>query len=231
MKNTIILFLLFFQFQSACSQCGIENLESWGTAGGAWLRQSFTLSQGVENPEISIPIFFSTSPITMEMSLYQGSVWDETPTFMYSSLIEVTGSCCPDYPEEENWYTMNVLGEELLANQEYFIQIQDVANASVAFGFGTAGTTDMFPQGEQRDPLTPYSGVGFWFPDLVFRVEGTCVSCDGDLNLDGIVGVQDIQILLNNFGCIGNCVGDINEDGVVGSNDLTILLSLFGNIC
>ena len=56
------------------------------------------------------------------------------------------------------------------------------------------------------------------------------VECQSDVNFDGSVGLQDLQILLFNFGRTDatNADGDVNGDGVV---DLQLLLFAFGTSC
>jgi len=49
----------------------------------------------------------------------------------------------------------------------------------------------------------------------------------GDVNLDGTVGTNDLNLVLNNFGING--LGDANGDGVTGTNDLNFVLNNFGN--
>lgn len=48
----------------------------------------------------------------------------------------------------------------------------------------------------------------------------------GDLNEDGLVGSQDLSIMLNNWGqtSFGSNPADLNNDGVVNAPDLTILV-------
>ncbi len=51
----------------------------------------------------------------------------------------------------------------------------------------------------------------------------------GDLDGDGDVDLQDLAILLADYGCTsGNCVGDIDGDGVTGLQDLAVLMSNYG---
>ena len=57
------------------------------------------------------------------------------------------------------------------------------------------------------------------------------VACDSDINLDGVVGVDDLLLLLGDFGCETSCVQDLNDDGVVTVSDLLVLLGEFGNVC
>lgn len=50
----------------------------------------------------------------------------------------------------------------------------------------------------------------------------------GDLNGDGVVGLDDLTTLLSQWARV-HTSADINADGVVGLEDLTILLSNFGS--
>ncbi len=56
--------------------------------------------------------------------------------------------------------------------------------------------------------------------------------CPGDFNNDGAVNLDDLQILLFNFGQPGTVLdGDANGDGLVNLDDLQLLLFNFGVIC
>ncbi|MBG83706.1 MAG: hypothetical protein CMJ40_04060 [Phycisphaerae bacterium] len=61
---------------------------------------------------------------------------------------------------------------------------------------------------------------------LLVPVETTC---DADLDGNNVVDVDDLLILLNNFGQSG--AGDIDGDEVVSIDDLLMLLSSFGDVC
>ena len=62
--------------------------------------------------------------------------------------------------------------------------------------------------------------------------DGTSESfCQEDLNGDGVIGVQDLLIVLSEFGCSSLCDNDINQDGYVAVQDILLLLSGFGNTC
>jgi uncharacterized protein (TIGR02145 family) len=55
--------------------------------------------------------------------------------------------------------------------------------------------------------------------------------CPEDLNGDGVIGVQDLLLVLSEFGCASSCENDINQDGYVAVQDILLLLSEFGNTC
>ena len=56
-------------------------------------------------------------------------------------------------------------------------------------------------------------------------------SCHADINQDGIVGVDDLLLLLSDFGCQESCVNDIDDDLVVTVTDLLMILGAFGADC
>lgn len=56
--------------------------------------------------------------------------------------------------------------------------------------------------------------------------------CPGDLNGDRTVDLNDLTILLGDFGCSGpSCAADLNASGSTDLNDLTMLLAYFGATC
>jgi hypothetical protein len=59
----------------------------------------------------------------------------------------------------------------------------------------------------------------------------SCTACLGDFNNDGVINVNDLLILLAEFGCSGTCVTDLNGDGLTTSTDATIFFGLFGTTC
>ncbi|MEY3398293.1 MAG: hypothetical protein RL220_887 [Bacteroidota bacterium] len=58
--------------------------------------------------------------------------------------------------------------------------------------------------------------------------DGTCMypEIEGDLNCDGVVGLDDLLEFIENYGCSSDCgPSDINGDGVVGVADLILLMN------
>ena len=55
--------------------------------------------------------------------------------------------------------------------------------------------------------------------------------CYSDINLDGVVGVDDLLLLLGDFGCESSCVQDLDDDNVVTVSDLLVILGEFGSVC
>jgi formylglycine-generating enzyme required for sulfatase activity len=69
----------------------------------------------------------------------------------------------------------------------------------------------------------------YTYADMGFRV--AVVPESGDANLDGRVDINDLTIVLTNFGKTTGMnweTGDFNGDGTVDINDLTIVLASFG---
>ncbi|MCH1575478.1 MAG: hypothetical protein L7S67_04325, partial [Flavobacteriales bacterium] len=62
--------------------------------------------------------------------------------------------------------------------------------------------------------------------------DGICdPTCPLDLDQDGVVAVNDILIMLGEFGCSSACMADINLDGFVSVEDFLMVLGEFGNSC
>ena len=57
------------------------------------------------------------------------------------------------------------------------------------------------------------------------------LECLGDFNSDGLISIDDILILLSDFGCSGVCETDLNSDNFVNTADIGIFLGLFGTYC
>lgn len=55
--------------------------------------------------------------------------------------------------------------------------------------------------------------------------------CPEDINGSGLVDVEDILIVLTQFGCSGGCAGDLDGDGDVDIADGLIVLGAFGSFC
>jgi hypothetical protein len=60
------------------------------------------------------------------------------------------------------------------------------------------------------------------------------VDCEGDVNGDNMVDVNDVLVMLTNIGCVSMgepCEGDFNGDGTTDINDLNVVLSNYGETC
>ena len=67
--------------------------------------------------------------------------------------------------------------------------------------------------------------------DEQISLEPADPSCQEDLNGDGLVSVNDILVLLSDFGCSANCDADVDLDDAVSISDLLQILSAFGDGC
>ena len=55
--------------------------------------------------------------------------------------------------------------------------------------------------------------------------------CPADLDNDSSIGVNDVLMLLAEFGCIAECSSDLDSNGSVGISDVLAILGLFGEDC
>ena len=71
---------------------------------------------------------------------------------------------------------------------------------------------------------------GDWTDNGGNSIADVCpIDCTSDINVDGNVDVNDLLILIADWGtCTGNCAGDVNEDGTVDIEDLLILIAAWG---
>ena len=54
-------------------------------------------------------------------------------------------------------------------------------------------------------------------------------ACQGDANGDGVVDIEDLLDLIEDWGCVGKaCAADFNGDGIVNIDDLLVLFSDWG---
>jgi len=68
-------------------------------------------------------------------------------------------------------------------------------------------------------------------PDLVegfMCLTVSALGCPPDLTGDGMIGFDDLHIVLSTWGPCPGCLGDIDGDGMVGFSDLLIILSTWG---
>ncbi len=103
----------------------------------------------------------------------------------------------------------------------YNLVITDQGGDGMPYG----GNVDLWIDGE-------YYGVDVSEDWEVLTYE-VCVesfqnNCASDLDGDGVVGVEDIAILVNNYECVGDCEGDINGDQIVNVLDMLDFLVEFG---
>lgn len=72
------------------------------------------------------------------------------------------------------------------------------------------------------------------FEDARFNLCFTSVNpgtCAADFDVNGTVDVNDLLMLLSDFGCTASCVADLNGDDIVGASDILVFLVAFGALC
>jgi hypothetical protein len=77
--------------------------------------------------------------------------------------------------------------------------------------------------------LTPAAGTTYYGTKADGWSTTKPIALPGDLNDNKIVNIDDLNMLLDNFGKSGTgLVGDINNNGIVNIDDLNMLLDYFG---
>ena len=74
----------------------------------------------------------------------------------------------------------------------------------------------------KRWEVTTKNGEVIEPPELTERIFG-------DLNLDGVVNIQDLVIVSNRFGRRGKDIADVSDDGLVNIVDLVLVAAAFGD--
>ncbi|MBC8310207.1 MAG: hypothetical protein ISR75_06500 [Phycisphaerales bacterium] len=69
---------------------------------------------------------------------------------------------------------------------------------------------------------------GEWTDNGNNTIEDTCEECSADINEDGTAGLNDLLILIGNWGSTTS-LGDINTDGVVDIVDLLLIIDNWGS--
>lgn len=96
----------------------------------------------------------------------------------------------------------------------------------------TANASSVYPAGYTDVQFTVTDAFGNTATcNTVITVLTTSDCCPPDLNCDGFIGIGDLILLINNFGCLNGCLGDLNEDNIVGVDDLLIFNNSFGSFC
>ena len=70
------------------------------------------------------------------------------------------------------------------------------------------------------------AGTG-WADQGGNTIEDDCETCTGDIDGNGLVGIDDLLALLNYWGMV-NSIADLNEDGTTDIKDLLILIGAWG---
>ena len=68
-----------------------------------------------------------------------------------------------------------------------------------------------------------------WFPGVSGAQVTKPPQIFGDVNTDGVVNIQDLVVVGENFGRMGENSADVNEDGVVDILDLVLVADAIRN--
>ena len=112
--------------------------------------------------------------------------------------------------------------------------------------------SDCTPSGEFQAPFTPLHPLVIWLvPDDqpsgvidyfcsphcdwgmvgTITVESDDVTCPGDVNGDGTIGVDDLLGVISEFNSTCDCPEDVNGDGTVNVKDVLGVLAVYGSSC
>ncbi|MDG1262580.1 MAG: hypothetical protein P8H59_11930 [Flavobacteriales bacterium] len=69
------------------------------------------------------------------------------------------------------------------------------------------------------------------FENTCFSAEPEMNNCPADLDNSGNILINDVLLLLQDYGCDSNCSADVNGDDAVTTLDLLMMLSVFGEPC
>ena len=117
----------------------------------------------------------------------------------------------------------------------------DLAGIASGEGFNYAWQYNGAPSGQSSATWQGVSEAGEYqliatsgscaFESPVWNVISTACGCFGDLDNDGFVDEQDLELLLSNFGCVGDCDYDLDDNGLVGAVDVGIFLGAAFGAC
>lgn len=98
------------------------------------------------------------------------------------------------------------------------------------FGLGETTTVDSL---EVRWPMGLHEKhYGLAVDQRLTLTEGEgAPPCPADFNASGLIGVEDMLVMLAAYGCAEDCGADLDGDGMVGSNDILVFLAQVGNAC
>lgn len=66
----------------------------------------------------------------------------------------------------------------------------------------------------------------------LFTASESCINtCPVDLSGDDTIDIQDLLMVLGDFGCLALCLGDVNGDGKTDSTDVLDVIALLGTTC
>jgi hypothetical protein len=88
--------------------------------------------------------------------------------------------------------------------------------------WGAPTDPDGFPLPTEDNP------TGGNYQIFSFLLLAATRACPGDVEVNGIVDVNDILLFVSDFGCQNSCLADANDDFIVDINDLLVIISSWG---
>ena len=108
-----------------------------------------------------------------------------------------------------------------------------VAVETIPFACGTSKATNtsvaVSPDGSTIASGSFDGTVLLWQFPIRIAIDEILAQILGDLNLDGIINIQDIVLIAASFGEVTESEADLNGDGVVNIQDLVIIANALGN--
>ncbi|MFT5980823.1 MAG: hypothetical protein ACI898_001596 [Flavobacteriales bacterium] len=81
------------------------------------------------------------------------------------------------------------------------------------------------------DPEGPETNETLVFNGQCFNSADPINTCVADLDNSGNILINDVLLLIQNYGCTSDCTADLDGNDTVDTNDLLIMLASFGQPC
>ncbi len=207
-----------------------KNLVQWskGEYDGATNLQNdllFILQYVPERPDVHADNLASATPFTECSSTLAGIIDERTDVDVFTFTTtagNVTMDAFPTNPGPNLDIQMTLFNGAGV--EQFALNLPVDIWAAITFPLA-AGTYYLEIDGVGLSgSYTDYGSLG----QYTLTVEVPGCGCVGDINGDGMVGIQDFLDLLAAWGPCGGCAADLDGDGVVGIQDFLDLLAAWG---
>lgn len=222
-----------------CIQIGGYDVDFGYTDAGSWPNAWGGTTAGTYTAAIDLTDLDLTGEGEWTVSVMNG--WTSSSDVAYDVVIVANGLCelgvVPGCTDEAacNYAVDATVDDGSCTYAEEFLTcggdcINDGDSDGVCDELEIPGCTD--PEGCNYDAAATDSAA-CTYPEPGYDCAGNPLStCPEDLNGNGLVEIQDILILLGDFGCsTPPCTGDLTDDGVTSVADMLAMLSVFGTNC